>query len=382
MDGLETNQSKPLWLLAELTYRCPLQCPYCSNPIEIAKYKDELSTEDWIRVMREGRKMGATQLGFSGGEPLVRPDLEELITEARSLGYYTNLITSGVGMDEERIKAFKTAGLDHIQVSFQASNEELNNYLGGSSTFQHKLEMARLVKQYDYPMVLNIVLHRKNVDQIRDILDMTVDLEADYVELASTQYYGWSRINVDQLLPTRAQLKRAEEITVEYQEKMKDKMKIIYVIPDYFENRPKPCMNGWGSIFLTIAPDGSALPCHAAAQLPGLEPPNVREHNVEWIWNESPAFNKFRGLDWMQEPCRSCPEKEKDFGGCRCQAYMLTGDATNADPVCDKSPHHEKLHDDVERIGKLANQKNDDAKPLIFRNMKNSKKLSKEKQSL
>ena len=297
MAGSEINQSKPLWLLAELTYRCPLQCPYCSNPIEIAKYNDELSTEDWIRVMREGRKMGATQLGFSGGEPLVRQDLEELIAEARQLGYYTNLITSGVGMDENRIKAFKKMGLDHIQVSFQASNEELNNYLGGSKTFQHKLEMARLVKQYEYPMVLNIVLHRKNVDQIRDILDMTVDLKADYVELASTQYYGWSRINVDQLLPTRDQLEHAEKVTKEYQEKMKGKMKIIYVIPDYFENRPKPCMNGWGAIFLTIAPDGSALPCHAAAQLPGLEPPNVREHSVEWIWDESPTFNKFRGFD-------------------------------------------------------------------------------------
>jgi len=374
MAGSEINQSKPLWLLAELTYRCPLQCPYCSNPIEIAKYKDELSTEDWIRVMREGRKMGATQLGFSGGEPLVRQDLEELIAEARQLGYYTNLITSGVGMDENRIKAFKKVGLDHIQVSFQASNEELNNYLGGSKTFQHKLEMARLVKQYEYPMVLNIVLHRKNVDQIRDILDMTVDLKADYVELASTQYYGWSRINVDQLLPTRDQLEHAETVTKEYQEKMKGKMKIIYVIPDYFENRPKPCMNGWGAIFLTIAPDGSALPCHAAAQLPGLEPPNVREHSVEWIWDESPTFNKFRGFDWMQEPCRSCPEKEKDFGGCRCQAYMLTGDATNADPVCDKSPFHKQLRDDVERIGLLAAQKGVIEKPLIFRNMKNSKK--------
>lgn len=379
MAGSEINQSKPLWLLAELTYRCPLQCPYCSNPIEIAKYNDELSTEDWIRVMREGRKMGATQLGFSGGEPLVRQDLEELIAEARQLGYYTNLITSGVGMDENRIKAFKKVGLDHIQVSFQASNEELNNYLGGSKTFRHKLEMARLVKQYDYPMVLNIVLHRKNVDQIRDILDMTVDLNADYVELASTQYYGWSRINVDHLLPTRDQLERAETVTKEYQEKMKGKMKIIYVIPDYFENRPKPCMNGWGAIFLTIAPDGSALPCHAAAQLPGLEPPNVKEHSVEWIWDDSPMFNKFRGLDWMQEPCRSCPEKEKDFGGCRCQAYMLTSDATNADPVCDKSPFHKQLLDDVERIALLADQKGSIEKPLIFRNMKNSKKAMKEK---
>lgn len=378
MAGSDINQSKPLWLLAELTYRCPLQCPYCSNPLEIAKYDQELSTDDWIRVMREGRKMGATQLGFSGGEPLVRQDLEELIAEARQLGYYTNLITSGVGMDEARIQAFKKVGLDHIQVSFQASDEELNNYLGGTKSFQHKLEMARLVKKYEYPMVLNIVLHRKNIEQIRDILDMTVDLNADYVELASTQYYGWSRINVDQLLPTRAQLENAEKVAKEYQDKMKGQMKIIYVIPDYFENRPKPCMNGWGAIFLTIAPDGSALPCHAAAQLPGLNPPNVKEHGVEWIWNDSPAFNKFRGLDWMQEPCRSCPEKEKDFGGCRCQAYMLTGDPTNADPVCDKSPHHKQLHDDVERIGRLAGKENAEEKPLIFRNMKNSKKLVKQ----
>lgn len=372
------EQTKPLWLLAELTYRCPLQCPYCSNPIDIARYNEELSTDDWIRVMREARKMGATQLGFSGGEPLVRKDLEELIREARQMGYYTNLITSGVGMDEERIKAFKTAGLDHIQVSFQASTEELNNYLGGSKTFQHKLDMARLVKQYEYPMVLNIVLHRKNIDQIEHILDMTVELNADYVELASTQYYGWSRVNLDQLLPTRAQLENAEKVAKAYQQKMKDQMKIIYVIPDYFENRPKKCMNGWGNIFLTIAPDGSALPCHAAAQLPGLDAPNVRDHAVDWIWNESPAFNKFRGLDWMQEPCRSCPEKENDFGGCRCQAWMLTGDPTNADPVCDKSPHHDKLHEDVERIGKIAAAGDGESKPLVFRNMKNSRKAMEE----
>ena len=281
-------------------------------------------------------------------------------------------------MDEERIKEFKKAGLDHIQVSFQASTEELNNYIGGTKSFQHKLDMARLVKQYEYPMVLNIVLHRKNIDQIDHILDMTVDLNADYVELASTQYYGWSRINVDQLLPTRAQLENAEKVAKHYQEKMKDKMKIIYVIPDYFENRPKKCMNGWGNIFLTIAPDGSALPCHAAAQLPGLEIPNVKNHSVDWIWDESPTFNQFRGTDWMKEPCRSCPEKEKDLGGCRCQAWMLTGDASNADPVCDKSPFHGQLHDDVERIGKLAGNKEVEEKPLVFRNMKNSKKSMEE----
>jgi pyrroloquinoline quinone biosynthesis protein E len=381
MVGSETEQTKPFWLLAELTYRCPLQCPYCSNPVEIAKYNDELSTQDWIRVLREGRKMGATQLGFSGGEPLLRRDLEELISEARELGYYTNLITSGVGMDEDRILAFKKAGLDHIQVSFQASNEELNDYLGASKTFQHKLQMANLVKQYEYPMVLNIVLHRQNIEQIREILDMTIELKADYVELASTQYYGWSRINLDNLLPTREQLQQAEKVVVEYQDIMKDKMKIIYVIPDYFETRPKACMNGWGSIFLTIAPDGTALPCHAAAQLPGLNAPNVKEHTIEWIWNESSAFNKFRGLEWMQEPCRSCPEKEKDKGGCRCQAYMLTGDARNADPVCDKSPHHQQLVDDVARIAKLSQKNSDAGQPLIFRNMKNSKKALEKNES-
>ena len=378
----QTNLTPPLWILAELTYRCPLQCPYCSNPLDIAKYDNELSTEDWFRVMQQARKMGAAQLGFSGGEPLVRKDLEELIAEARKLGYYTNLITSGVGMDENRVKAFKEAGLDHIQISFQASNEELNNFLGGTKSFQHKYEMARVVKKYEYPMVLNIVLHRKNIDQIRDILDMTVELKADYVELASTQYYGWSRVNVDQLLPTKEQLDNAEKVAMEYQEKMKGKSKIIYVIPDYFENRPKKCMNGWGNIFLTIAPDGSALPCHAAGQLPGLEFPNVRDHSIEWIWNDSPDFNKFRGLDWMKEPCRSCPEKEKDLGGCRCQAYMLTGDARNADPVCDKSPHHQELLDDVERIGKIAAKEKGmgfKVQPLVFRNMKNSKKIIKGK---
>lgn len=363
-------QGKPLWLLAELTYRCPLQCPYCSNPVEIAKYKDELDTADWIRVLKEARKMGATQLGLSGGEPLVRQDLEEIIAEARQMGYYSNLITSGVGMDEARVAAFKEAGLDHIQISFQASNEELNNYLGGTESFKHKIEMARVVKKYEYPMVLNIVIHRQNIDQMKDILDMTVALKADYVELASTQYYGWSKINAEHLLPTRSQLEKAEKIAHEYQELMKDKMRIIYVVPDYYEERPKACMNGWGSIFLTIAPDGSALPCHAAAQLPGLTFPNVKTMSIEDIWEKSDTFNKFRGFDWMQEPCRSCDEKEKDFGGCRCQAYMLTGDATAADPVCAKSPHHQQLVDEVEQF---TDADAVPSKPIVFRNMKNSK---------
>ncbi|MCZ6718885.1 MAG: pyrroloquinoline quinone biosynthesis protein PqqE [Gammaproteobacteria bacterium] len=375
------NQPKPLWMLAELTYKCPLQCPYCSNPVDFAKYKNELSTEEWLRVMREARAMGATQLGFSGGEPLVRRDLEELIAEARRLGFYTNLITSGVGMDEERIKGFKKAGLDHIQVSFQASSEELNNFIAGTDAFQHKLEMARLVKKYDYPMVLCFVLHRRNQDQVQDILELAIALNADYVELATTQYYGWAMVNRDQLMPTRAQLERAEAIAHEYQEKMKGKMKIYYVVPDYFETRPKACMNGWGAVFLTITPDGTALPCHAAGQLPGMTFPNVRNHSIEWIWNESPDFNKFRGFDWMKEPCRTCPERFKDFGGCRCQAYMLTGDAANADPVCDLSPHHQVVLDAITAAEGPLKHPGVEVKPLVFRNPKNSKLRIAEKQS-
>lgn len=369
-----TGDSMPLWLLAELTYRCPLQCPYCSNPVNIARYKEELTTDEWVKVMGEARALGATQLGFSGGEPLARKDLEVLIAEARKLGYYTNLITSGVGMDEARIQRFKESGLDHIQISFQASTGELNNFLGGTKSFEHKLEMARLVKQYDYPMVLNIVIHRQNIDQMRDILDMSVALGADYVELANTQYYGWALLNRAQLMPTPEQLQRAEVIAHEYQDKLDGKMKIYYVVPDYYEERPKACMNGWGKIFLTVAPDGTALPCQAAAQLPGLSFPNVRDRSVEWIWKESDAFNHFRGFGWMKEPCRSCPDRTKDFGGCRCQAYMLTGDAANADPVCSLSPHHDKILA-ARQAATEATDVDLAAKPLVFRNFKNSKAL-------
>ncbi|MCI0399813.1 MAG: pyrroloquinoline quinone biosynthesis protein PqqE [Gammaproteobacteria bacterium] len=375
------NQPKPLWLLAELTYKCPLQCPYCSNPVDFAKAKNELSTEDWLRVMREARAMGATQLGFSGGEPLVRRDLEELIREARRLGFYTNLITSGVGMDEERIKGFKEAGLDHIQVSFQASSEELNNFIAGTDAFKHKLEMARLVKKYGYPMVLCFVLHRQNQEQVRDILELAITLNADYVELATTQYYGWAMVNRDQLLPSREQLEQAEAIAHEYQKKMKGKMKIYYVVPDYYETRPKACMNGWGAVFLTITPDGTALPCHAAGQLPGMTFPNVRDHSIDWIWNDSPDFNKFRGFDWMKEPCRSCPERFKDFGGCRCQAYMLTGDAANTDPVCDLSPRHQVVLDAIAAAKEAAQRPVAVVKPLVFRNPQNSKRRIAEKQA-
>jgi PqqA peptide cyclase len=333
----------PLWLLAELTYRCPLQCPYCSNPLDFARSHDELSTAEWIEVFRQAREMGAAQLGFSGGEPLVRQDLAELIAAARGLGYYTNLITSGIGLTEEKIASFADAGLDHIQISFQAADEEVNNLLAGSQkAFAHKLEMARAVKKHGYPMVLNFVTHRHNIDNIDQIIRLCIELEADFVELATCQFYGWAELNRAGLLPSKEQLVRAERITNEWRDKLAAEnhpCKLIFVTPDYYEERPKACMNGWGNLFLDITPDGTALPCHSARQLP-VTFPNVREHSIEYIWRDSFGFNRFRGYDWMPEPCRSCDEKERDFGGCRCQAFMLTGDAANADPVCSKSAHH------------------------------------------
>ncbi|MDH0119371.1 pyrroloquinoline quinone biosynthesis protein PqqE [Stutzerimonas stutzeri] len=333
----------PLWLLAELTYRCPLQCPYCSNPLDFARSHDELSTAEWIEVFRQAREMGAAQLGFSGGEPLVRQDLAELIAAARGLGYYTNLITSGIGLTEEKIASFADAGLDHIQISFQAADEEVNNLLAGSQkAFAHKLEMARAVKKHGYPMVLNFVTHRHNIDNIDQIIRLCIELEADFVELATCQFYGWAELNRAGLLPSKEQLVRAERITNEWRDKLAAEnhpCKLIFVTPDYYEERPKACMNGWGNLFLDITPDGTALPCHSARQLP-VSFPNVREHSIEYIWRDSFGFNRFRGYDWMPEPCRSCDEKERDFGGCRCQAFMLTGDAANADPVCSKSAHH------------------------------------------
>jgi PqqA peptide cyclase len=362
----------PLWLLLELTYRCPLHCVFCYNPTEFAATGTELATADWIRVLREARALGAVQLGLSGGEPLARDDLEPIVAEAHALGFYTNLITSGVGMTEERIRALKDAGLDHIQLSFQDSTRELNDFLSSTRTFELKAKVAELIRRYDYPMVLNVVLHRLNIDHVGEILAMAESLGAEYVELANTQYYGWAWLNRAHLLPSRAQLERAEGVTNEFRARAGDRMKIYFVVPDYYETRPKPCMNGLGSVFLVITPDGTALPCHAARMLPGLEFPNVREHGVRSIWYDSAAFNHFRGEAWMKEPCRSCPERSRDFGGCRCQAYLLTGDAANADPVCDLSPHHHLVTEAVaeaERAAAAATMSAGSAAPapLVFR---------------
>ena len=362
----------PLWLLAELTYRCPLQCPYCSNPLEIANYKNELGTDDWLKVLREARKLGAMQLGLSGGEPLVRKDLELIVKEGADLGYYSNLITSGAGMNEKRIDALKDGGLDHIQLSMHDITEEINNFITNTKTFKLKQKIAAMIKDRGYPMVLNVVLHRYNIDHIKEILEMAEGLGADYIELANTQYYGWSLVNRDQLMPKKEQVLHAEKVTNEFRERIGNKMKIFFVVPDYYDDRPKKCMNGWGEVFMIVTANGDVLPCHSARVIPNLEFPNVKNTDVKQIWYDSPAFNKFRGDDWMKEPCRSCSEKENDLGGCRCQALLLSGDAESADPVCSKSPHRHLIDEAI----KNTENPGVEAKPIMFRSNKNSKKIS------
>lgn len=363
----------PLWLLFELTYRCPLHCVFCYNPVDFTQTENELPTEDWLRVLREARELGAVQLGLSGGEPMLRDDLEPITAEAHRLGYYTNLITSGVGLTETRVRALKDAGLDHIQLSFQDSTREMNDFLSHTRTFELKQKVAALIKGHGYPMVLNCVIHRMNIDHLDTIIEMADRLGAEYLELANTQYYSWAHLNRDHLMPSRAQLLEAERKTNAWRARLGNRMRIFFVVPDYYETRPKRCMNGWGSTFMTVTPDGTALPCHTAKMLPGLTFPNVREMSVREIWHDSDGFNRFRGTGWMKEPCASCDEREKDLGGCRCQAYLLANDPTAADPVCDKSPHHHVVVEATVRAQKAEPA----VKPLIFRDPKESRALSR-----
>ena len=359
LDGLGI----PMWLTLELTYRCPLQCPWCSNPLDFDKFKDELTTEEWKKVLREGRKMGALQLGFTGGEPMLRNDLEELVAYSEELGYYTNLITSGVGLTPERLQALKEAGLKQIQLSVQSSNKELSRKLVGVDVFETKMAVFEDIKAQGFPMVLNIPICKQNIGETREMLEMAERLEVEYIEFANVQYYNWAMLNRDEFLPSIEQINEAEAIVKEFRERLGNKMQIYFVIPDYFDDRPKACMNGWGSIHLTIGPNGDALPCQEARVIKGLEFPNVRDEPLDSIWNNSSVFNAYRGDDWMKEPCKSCDEKEEDHGGCRCQAYLLTGDAANTDPVCSKSP----LHEIVETCVSNAVNPRRVEKPIVFR---------------
>jgi PqqA peptide cyclase len=331
----------PFALTAELTHRCPLHCVYCSNPVELHDPRAELATEEWLRVLREARGMGVVQLHLTGGEPLERHDLEELLSSASDLGFYINLITSGVGLYQEKARALAEKGLASVQLSLQAATPKLSDLIGGRKSYQEKLEAARAVREANLPLTINVVLHRNNLDELEEIIDLCVSWGAERLELANTQYYHWALMNRELLMPTREQLSRAEAIYRRKRDELKDQVELIWVLVDYYEPYPKPCMGGWGRIQLTVTPNGTVLPCAAAGSIKTLRFENVREHSLDWIWSHSPALKKYRGFDWMPEPCRSCDRRFLDFGGCRCQAFALTGEAGQADPVCRLAPGHD-----------------------------------------
>jgi pyrroloquinoline quinone biosynthesis protein E len=330
----------PASLLAELTHRCPLHCLYCSNPLELVRRERELSTDQWIRVLREASALGVLQVHLSGGEPLLRPDLVALVEGAAALGLYANLITSGLGLTRGRAQALRDAGLGSVQLSVQAADAAGSRSIAGGEFWRPKMDAAGRVREAGLSLSLNVVLHRHNLPQVAQLLELAAALGAERIELANAQYYGWALRNRDYLLPDKDMLEEAEAAVDRFRRRAGRTMDIVWVIPDYHAPFPKPCMNGWARTFMTVAPDGTALPCPAASVIPGLSPPSVRAHSLRWIWYESPAFNRFRGVDWMPEPCRSCPRRFDDFGGCRCQAYLLAGDAAATDPVCTYSPHH------------------------------------------
>jgi PqqA peptide cyclase len=335
--------NQPTTLLAELTYRCPLHCPYCSNPLEMSRAEAELSTADWKRVFTQARELGVLQLGLSGGEPLVRKDLEELVAHAREEGMYTTLVTSALGLTRQRAERLKAAGIDHVQISFQDTDPANADRIAGIKLGRQKQEAAALVKSLDLAFSVNVVLHRGNLDHLAELIELAAGLGADRLELANTQYYGWALRNRHLLMPTREQVERSRTIAEAAIQRLRGTMQILYVLPDYYETYPKPCYGGWGNVYILVTPDGRALPCHGATQIPQLQFVQVNEQSLDWIWRQSPIFNAFRGDAWMQEPCRSCPRKTRDFGGCRCQAFALTGDATATDPVCTLSPRHELI---------------------------------------
>ncbi|MBI6629154.1 pyrroloquinoline quinone biosynthesis protein PqqE [Pontibaca salina] len=340
----------PLSVLAEITHRCPLQCPYCSNPIEMDRAASELSTEEWQRVLHELADLGVLQIHFSGGEPTARTDLLELVQCATDVGLYSNLITSGVLLTKDRLAALYQAGLSHVQISFQASDETLANRIGAHRRgHAKKLEAAKWTREVGLPLTVNAVVHRQNLHELPDLIDMAVALDADRLEVANVQYYGWALKNRAALMPSEAQIEEATAVVDTARKRLLGILEIDYVVPDYYALRPKKCMGGWGRQFFNISPAGKVLPCHAAESITGLVFDSVRDHSLAWIWEHSPAFNLYRGTDWMPEPCRSCALREEDYGGCRCQAFALTGNAANTDPACALSPQHDEIFQTARR---------------------------------
>jgi pyrroloquinoline quinone biosynthesis protein E len=332
--------SNPLALIAEVTHRCPLHCVYCSNPLELAGTKEELSTGEWRSVFEQCGKLGMLHAHFTGGEPLARPDLTELISAARAAGLYTNLITSGLGLNEQRLQILVNAGLDHIQISFQDSREEAANWIAGAKAHAHKIALSRAIRGHKIAFTVNLVVHRQNLDHLEEMIAFIEQLNPERIEIAHTQYYGWALANRAALMPTRAQLEKAVAIVADAEKRLAGRIRIDSVVPDYYAKYPKACMGGWGRRLMLINPAGKVLPCHAAEVLPGLTFENVRNRTLAWIWQESSSFRRFRGEDWMPEPCRSCDRRGEDFGGCRCQAFLLAGDALVTDPACSLAPSH------------------------------------------
>jgi pyrroloquinoline quinone biosynthesis protein E len=340
---MPTTLSNPLALIAELTHRCPLHCVYCSNPLELQTRGNELSTEIWSRVFKEAAAAGVLQADFTGGEPLARPDIVELVRAARSAGLYVNLITSGLPLDETKLAALVEAGLDHFQLSFQGAREETANEISGTKSHAQKLRVLDWLSHHRVAVTLNFVIHRRNIDQLEEMLALAESSSATRIEFANVQYYGWAFANRENLLPTGEQLNHSVEFLKREQERLQGKIRIEFVVPDYYAKYPKPCMGGWGRKLMLITPNGDALPCHAAQVIPGLSFENVKDRSLREIWEQSAAFQKFRGEDWMQQPCKTCDRREQDFGGCRCQALLLAGDASATDPVCSLAPLRPKV---------------------------------------
>lgn len=348
------NIPPPIAMLAELTHRCPLACPYCSNPLHLIGREAELDTATWARVFAEAAQLGVLQVHLSGGEPAARRDLTELVQSARNAGLYVNLITSGIGINQARLDALDAAGLDHIQLSIQGARPEIADRIGGyAGGFERKLAFARWVEAVGIPLTVNAVMHRENLDDLPQMIDMALALGARRIEVACVQFYGWALSNRAALQPSREQVARAKTVVEEARVRLRRRLVIDFVPPDYYADYPKACMGGWGSTGLNVTPDGLVLPCHAAGTIPGLAFPSVMEMPLSEIWRSSAAFTAYRGTDWMSEPCRSCARRDIDHGGCRCQAMALTGDPTATDPICRKSPHR-GLVDEILRLEQLA----------------------------
>jgi PqqA peptide cyclase len=329
-----------LTLVAELTYGCTLRCAYCSNPVQIQQRASSLSTADWLRVIEQAEELGALHVHFTGGEPLLYKDLERLVRRARERELYTNLVTSGVPLSRERLQSLQRAGLDHLQLSFQAATTASNLRIAGVDATAQKLRVAGWAKELELPLTVNLVLHRENIGELEQLLELAESLEPYRIELANAQYLGWALRNRERLLPSAEQLEHARHLAKLARQRLAGKIDVLFVLPDYYADRPRACMQGWAQSYLVVTPDGLLLPCQAARDLPGLTFDDVRSAPLAEAWGSSEALAKFRGNDWLPQPCRGCSERDKDFGGCRCQAFALTGDASAADPACNVTPSH------------------------------------------